>query len=559
MDSFPSLKQSPCSLKLNYTLKSKSSKSTKSTKSKKYFIYSIDAQIDTQREINTNRLSLSPKKSKISIKTSEIAKLEEELDSDEISLKIYEIKELNNEKQADAEINIYGKYIENVIQCINNENNRLGRSLLRGWKGYQKALNIYKSVAKVPENKNTIKLKDFCAQFSGSVLAHDSESQYQMYLNSLHNLIKGASHMNLNQIISKLKELDKNLQTVEVPSLSSTPEIPDLDFTDTIKVIHTKLKANVMSKLEKPEPKSLQDTFTQTSLKSTEVRTIDNIKLITSQKDVIISELYDKITKYQEIEILYQNKLKQSEEQKTFINEYLVLACPDCKLKIKNIDANKEEIISMQKSNLRFANTEIELEKTKGQLKDTFHVIYDKDVKIRDLSSNVNELTKEVTENKLQTSILIAELEKEQKLKIQLEEMLKQEIETSKKIKKTLEKTNKTINLLQSTYENDELPTIQLKNSPVKAKLNSTEKITAKPEKTQKLIFEKYRNESPLNRNNVPTSPMHISESYSHNSSPDTKRIPNRVQEKIRINDSSAIIRAEINKKGTNIIRTLNH
>jgi hypothetical protein len=63
---------------------------------------------------------------------SEIARLEEELDSDEISLKIYEVRETNSEQQKRSELEVYKKYIEGMLNCLNLKNNRLGRSLLRG-------------------------------------------------------------------------------------------------------------------------------------------------------------------------------------------------------------------------------------------------------------------------------------------------------------------------------------------------------------------------------------------------------------------------------------------
>jgi hypothetical protein len=498
--SFPLLKLSPCKLRLNYTL---TSKSTKSTKSKQHPSHSIEPS----SEVNSRRLSLSPKKANIQSVSSELIKLEEELDSDEISLKLYEIRENSNEQKLTAETEVYDNYISGIIQYISRKNMRLANCLLRGWKGYKKTVAtkenyLYSLIPKIELKE----FNDFSSGVTEEMISPPVEVNVDDYILSLHSVLKGMSHMNINRIMSKLGELTVSLKPMDVPSPSSSPDIEELDFTETIKAIHSKLKASIAPKIKdksKQVIKTYKEGATQTAVKIEDFKLFENLKTNVMEKDRIIAEISNKLRSKEEIEELYSLKLKECEELKGKILEIKTTLCPQCSQKKKKLEEHQEEIKSLQLTVYKSITIEKELEQAKTKLKETLSVVSVKNNKIIELSDSLVIVQKKVENILAEQEDLRKKLEVEEKEKQLMEMQLQKEINSNLQLKKLIKMKGTAANNLEFDLEEEEIEAIP-KISPGKKSRELGKTVEFSPEKKKpltpsnnKLQFEKFTSNTP--------------------------------------------------------------
>ena len=103
------------------------------------------------------------------------------------------------------------------------------------------------------------------------------------------------NHLHVEKIINKLDDLKNNLKPIDIPSSNSSLDLETLDFTDTLKSIHNRLKANMRPKKKEPEIKTIPKAFStktcQTLLKYDDLKTLENLKIIIIDKDSIIIDL----------------------------------------------------------------------------------------------------------------------------------------------------------------------------------------------------------------------------------------------------------------------------
>lgn len=422
-------------LRFNYTLTLKSTKSTKSTKSKA----ENKESLEYSSLCNTRRFSLSPKKSRTQHISTEISKLEDELDSQEISLKIYEARKHADENRDVAEAEIYEKYIEKLISLLTATDPSLGKSLSRGWRGYKNSVTRIKNHEETPrketERKETQENATQIPEETSLILGDNVD--IDKYIFSLHNVMKGINKMQLGNIIEKLDELGHNLKTVEVPSASSSPEVDEIDFTDTIKSIHTRLKAHVISR--KPKKIKIQieklDKANQTVMKFDDFKGIENMKVLMGEKDKIISEINRKLRKKEDAEEMYAMKTKECEDLKKSIFEMKTTICKHCKQKKQKLDENQAEIKNLQITANKTIIVEKELQTTKTKLEESMVVISSKNTKITKLTENLEELNKKVVEAKAQRAELEEKLAEEQKIREAMQKQLRKTTEQSFEIK----------------------------------------------------------------------------------------------------------------------------
>ena len=537
MDELSMLVLSPGKTRLNYTI---TSKSTKSTGSKK----DIASSIEIPSENQLRRSSFSPKKSTTQSIKLEMMKLEEELDTDEISLQLYEIQKLNNEQRKEAEKNIYEKYIENLIQCINKTDNRIGRSLLRGWKGYQKSLEKCGRIRKNIDlnKKSEIQTKEIGIQCNENFFESPSETDFDLYINSLHKVISGMNHLHVEKIINKLDDLKNNLKPIDIPSSNSSLDLETLDFTDTLKSIHNRLKANMRPKKKEPEIKTIPKAFStktcQTLLKYDDLKTLENLKIIIIDKDSIIIDLKGKVrTRDDNIELV-NRKIKECDELKKTIYDLQTTACPQCQAKKQKIEEDSVEIKTLQLSVYKSITIERELEITKNKLKDTMTHLSIQNSKILKLEDNVDDLAKRVEETKAQREALMEKLNIEHGLREKVEVLLSKEIQQNANLKKII---NKTISPEKQLFFNENFET-EISSQTRTPNHRSIKKHTKRSQIVHNLLenTSSYTPESHDNYNNI---------------SPDTKKkifIRENIRRGVSSDRVSSVQRlAKINKEST--------
>ena len=366
---------------------------------------------------------------------------------------------------------IYEKYIDRLLQCLNKTNDHLGRSLLRGWKGYKKSMQKYIKLS-VKEESIKRNQKEIGVQcVVDEAIEPPQNPDIDIYLNSLHRVIKGMNHMHIGKIINKLDDLTRNLKTVDVPSPSTSPEVETLDFTDTMKSIHTKLKASIKHKKKESGKKILIKTFvnkeSQTLLKHEEIKIMESMKIIIVDKDTVINDLHGKLRKKDEDEEALNRKVRECEEMKNTIQDLQASSCLQCKAKKEKIEADMVEIRNLQVSVYKSIGVEKELEITKTKLKETTNYVTVQNSKIIELEDNIDDLNKRIEEVKAQREALVRKLNKEYSLRESVESQLADEMNQCKFLKKVIEQAS-------SPQKS------KLESSPQKSKLESS------PEKPKK-------------------------------------------------------------------------
>lgn len=386
--------------------------------------------MDTLRDLPSRRVSLSPKKNNTQGISAEMLRLESELDKEEIELRLYEIKEHNSEDQKQQEVEVYEKYIETLLHCLCQTDNRLGKSLKRGWKGYNLALQKVVKPSETMEKAKQVEVKDIGIQHIDPVTDNFLENNLDLYIASLHNVLKGVNKIHMGKIVSKLDELSRGLQIVDVPSPSSSPDL-EVDFTDTIKAIHTKLRTNIKPRKiilkQRTITKNTVNVESQTYIRLDDLKNIENFRIIIIEKDSAIIELNTKLRKLEDIEELYMQKSKECERLKETLYEKSTTICSQCKVKNKAINENLTTIKSLELSVYKSITVEKELELTKHKLKSTMDTIVMKNDLIIKLEENVGVLEKVVEETKVYSEELKSKLNTEHQTRVKLEKALKNE------------------------------------------------------------------------------------------------------------------------------------
>jgi hypothetical protein len=370
--------------------------------------------------------------------TGEITKLEEQLDCQEISLKVYEARKLSDRTRENAEAEIYEKYLDSVLLCVSQTDNRLSKSLNRGWNGFKNSIKSIKSSEK--SNKKSVvavETQDCAVQADESqecVIENDID--IEKYINSLHTVMRRMNKMHLGKIMTKLHELSRNLKTVEIPSPTSTPEVEQLDFTDTIKSIHTKLKAHYKAKKPKLSKNNTQplSKHTQTYMKLEDFKTVEHLKVIIIEKENHIAEISNKLRVKNDVEKILDMKVLECEELNKTILDMKTEACKQCDIKKARIKETELEIKQMQSFVNGAKAIEKELQGLKGKLEDSMSVINSKNAKIGVLNQEIEELMSKVKEINREKCELEERLE-EEKMKEIMQKMIRGNLEQNFEIK----------------------------------------------------------------------------------------------------------------------------
>lgn len=433
-------------LRINYTLTLKSTKSTKSTKSKQD-CKEKDKETEKEKEKesfesssepNTRRFSVSPKKSRTQLVTGEITKLEEQLDCQEISLKVYEARRFPDNTRQNAEAEIYEKYLDSVLLCVSQTDNRLSKSLNRGWNGFKNSIkNIKNSEETNKKLVVAVETQDCAVQANESQeYVPENDIDIEKYINSLHTVMRRMNKMHLGKIMSKLHELSCNLRTVDIPSPSSTPEVEQLDFTDTIKSIHTKLKAHYKDKKAKKSKNNTQSLskHTQTYMKLEDFKTVEHLKVIIIEKDNHIAEISNRLRVKNDVEKMLGMKVQECEELNKTILDMKTEACKQCDIKKARIKETELEIKNMQSVVKKAHAIEKEMQGLKIKFEDSMTIINSKNAKIGVLNQEIEELLSKIKEINREKCELEENIEDE-RLKEMMQKMIKSNPEQDFEIK----------------------------------------------------------------------------------------------------------------------------
>lgn len=468
---FPELNLSPSKLRLNYTL---NSKSTKSTKSKKFSIQNLE----TPPESLTRRISLSPKKPERGSSSSILTRLQDQLDLEEIRLKTSELKSLPDKKRKKAEQKVYSRFMVGLIQRVIKTNESLGKLLERGWKGYQEALMPLKSADNSTlVNKVNAACIDHCTQVSQEMIILKNEEDIEVYIESLHRAIKGINSMNIDKIIGKLNELTYTLRPVDIPSASETPDVEELDFTESLKSIHSRLRARSMRKAEKvmiPEKTQGKNQVTQTLLRMEDLKTMDAYRSVIKSKEELISELNLKLKRKNDSEEELSSKNKEIDELKRDFFR-LKQECLNCSIKDKKLMKTESELQKLRVSVTGEIAINGELNEAKKKLEEYLEIINSKQSAINQLNKNVQELEKKCEEAQVQKESLQNQLKVEETLRRSIESELQAQIDSNSTLKLSLNPNN---------FPNSPSSSIQKNRTHTSFKKSSS----ASPEKKRTII-----------------------------------------------------------------------
>lgn len=449
MEKNSDLNISPNKLRANYTLGSRSSKLVNIKKN------TLIKTAETTRESLTYRASVTPMRESAQNTNSLLAKLQEELDSEELSIKISKFKEMPEVMRLENECLFYEQYLENLISIILKSDSVLGNSLVRGWKGYKSCLS--KKIDKVGNaglRKVVLDLRDKGCQISEEMLIRSNEHEIERYISSLHRVIKGMGQMQMDKIVDKLAELSFNMRPMDLPELSEAGEVNEIDFTDTLKSIYTKLKTRTRytENLQYESIKKARTTFTQTYLSLEDFRTAEVYKVLLLEKEKKIESLKSKHKRIEDVEELLRNKSKECEELRKKYIDIKISSCSQCKTKRELLESSNSQMKSMRISVEKGFSIEKELEITKAKLLESTQVITNNAKTIVELTQSVDHLSSKLQENifskkQLEEQIILSEkgvteslqkLEKSEKKRAEVESKLKNELALIDSLKKKL-------------------------------------------------------------------------------------------------------------------------
>ncbi|OMJ91192.1 hypothetical protein SteCoe_6259 [Stentor coeruleus] len=453
MENFPQLIQSPISSRYNYTQVPRSATTTK-----KRFI-TIQTN-DYSTELPNSWTSPSPKRTTNNVIYKEISRLEELLDSYEINQKNSRNKELFNEKQKEKDLKIYENFFDSITYCIGQVDTRISKCLSRGWTSYQKLLNK-KTIKGNDQNQSssrTIKYKKDAAIQANDIFEFiDKEDDFEKYIDILNSVISRIDQMNHGKVVKTLRQLLQSLKPIDIPNLSTIPTLHQNIITENPKELVQKYpeysKNNEIS-LSRNQLGNLQVTrFTQTGLTFNDIQSWDYLKVMIKDRDREIRYLGERLEKLDKIEKDFNVQHKELCDHKTTLQELGKTACRECKEKVKRIEAKSEEIKELKQAVIKTEVVEIELEKTKNRLKESFLVIGKKNEKIKEMNENLDELVKKMEDIASERELLEQKLANEENLRLMIEEKLQQKLYSNTQLKSTLKEAKKTSKALTVTQK----------------------------------------------------------------------------------------------------------
>ena len=482
MEKNSDLNISPNKLRVNYTLGSKSSKLVNINKKTKI------KTAETTKDSLTYRTSVTPIRESSKNTSCLLAKLQEELDSEEISIQISKFKELPEGKRLESECLVYEQYLENLIAVVFKSDLGLGNSLLRGWKGYKGCMR--KKIERFGSGgirKIVLDLRDKGCQVSEEMLMRSNEQEIERYIGSLHRVIKGMGQMQMDKIIGKLTELSFNMRPIDLPELSEAGEVNEIDFTDTIKSIYTKLKTRTRQteNLQNESIKKAKSAFTQTYLSLEDFRTGEVYKVLLLEKEKKIESLELKQKRLEEIEELLRSKSKECEELRKKYIDIKVSSCSQCKNKRELLENSNSQMRNLKISIEKGFSVEKELEIVKAKLVESNQVITNNAKTIIDLTQSLDHLSIKLQEN------LLSKKQLEDQIKVSekgvTESMLKLEQSEKKRAEVELKLINELalISTLKNKLKNVSNENSQLRKEKARTTTQKFSNINNKTEDTR--------------------------------------------------------------------------
>ncbi|OMJ89319.1 hypothetical protein SteCoe_8522 [Stentor coeruleus] len=477
MENFPQLSQSPISSRYGYTQVPRSATTTK-----RRFI-TIQTN-DNLAEFSSSWTSSSPKRTTSNAIYKEISRLEEELDSYEINQKNSKNKEFFNEKQKEKDLKTYEKFLEGIIYCIGQVDTRISKCLGRGWTSYQKLLNK-KIRQSNDQGLNTSRLnkdkKDIAVQVGDIFELIDKDEDFEKYIDILNSVITRIDQMNHSKVVKTLRQLLQSLKPIDIPSLSKIPSLPQQILTENPKELvqkYPEYSENDEVFLSRNKLGNLQVTrYTQTGLTFNDIQSWDYLKVMIKEKDREIRSLAERLEKLDKIEDEFNIQHKELNNHKKTLQELGKTTCRECKEKVKRIEAKSEEIKELKQAVIKTEVVEVELEKTKTKLKESFIVIGKKNEKIREMNENLDGLMKKIQDIASEREILEQKLNDEENKRLMIEEKLQQKLYSNIQLKSTLKeakKNTKVFTLTPKFYQSNEE---KIKKMPINLTTNDNKPI----------------------------------------------------------------------------------
>lgn len=421
---------SPNKLRISYTLSMKHKKRT-------------DASDKSESSaINYPRpFSQSPNKSKTLNISQKLAKLQEELDSAELSLQLSQ----THPKFCDrSEESIYKSYIENLIESIGLQDRQTGLCLSRGWFGFLSAMSRSEELKNESSDLKVAPVKEFMSKEVqvNEVQVVELTDNFDEYIGSLQSISKKVNKLQISQIVEKLNQLSSNLIPIEIPSRTESPEMDDIDLMETVKTIHNKLKKKMIPP-PPPPPEPVAEkvsTASQTSISTEYFTSMESHKANIEEKEFIITDMSIRLRRFNEVQELLSYKAKENENLRRQLNDIAIEGCSYCKIKKEQLANTSSQLRQLQTTVNKGLGIERELEVTKKKLTESLNTISISNSKIQKLSTNLTQLTEKVEEVKTQKEKLVKKLQEEEKLREQVEVQLKKEVETNVKLQKVVQK-----------------------------------------------------------------------------------------------------------------------
>ncbi|OMJ75296.1 hypothetical protein SteCoe_25614 [Stentor coeruleus] len=391
MENFPRLNSSPSPKLTNPQI-------VKSSASAKYRIIPIQTNDSFLDQPNPKIIS-TPKKISNTALYKEISRLEEELDYFEIGQNNFSTKDFPDKKQKQKELKLYARFLDGIIYSIGQVDSRICKCLNRGWTSYQRALN--KKVRKnSPECVPMTTDKNDVAVQSDEIFDIGSQDMdLDNYIDILNSLILRVNNMNHRKVINSLQKLLSSLKPIDIPNISDISNLPKQLF-EAPKVTTQKslqISNDLSTSISKNKLGSLQMTrVVQTELTVKDFSSWDYLKILVRDRDKEITKLTEKIHKLEKIEKEFNAQKKEIFENKLTMQEIAKNNCRECEEKAKKLAEKIEEIKELKQAMAKNENNNIELEKTRDKLRESFIILNKKDEKIKEINENLDELKKKV-------------------------------------------------------------------------------------------------------------------------------------------------------------------
>lgn len=417
----PSIFVYPSPSKLNSSLVSRSHSSTKNK-----FPIQIFASLP-----ETPKQSFPPsgKIFRNSALDKELSRLEEELDDEEILISNHPCMEYISKKAKEKELNIYERYLDQVIHSILQIDPRLGHCMQRGWLSYKKTMHKgVKKIVKIEEIKNS-ELKETGVQ--ADEIIGETDWKLQNYCETLNNLLKKIDTKNSDKLVHTLKQLLKSLKKIKVPTPCSTPEPVEIEYEKCVEISKAKQLEKSKQRKEVVVKKILSKLClskeAQTDLKNDDMNTWNFLKISITEKDFFINRMSREIKKFEEMEKNFKTQSKEFEAQTKLLEDFQETGCKYCKDQIKKLKTGNVIIRELKENMKKHEEVEEELEHTKSKLKDSVANTNKKTEKIQELMEDLDELKKRIEDVKEQRGKLEIRLKNEEELRKTVEKQLYEE------------------------------------------------------------------------------------------------------------------------------------